>query len=242
MARPHPTTPHWSNRLLKRPPAWVVHWPAPSRSESALARPEQFFNKRRQHETHCISEADRKAGRRCGPFTAGTGRPGPRQLPQQTHPLRGAPPARWPDRPDGSPAADRIADPPGRDGDRRQQGRSGRQPGQRRCGQTGPGRRPHAVAGGERADGGEHHPVSQLAVTSAKRSPTLPNIPTMAEAGVPGYEFTGWHGIAVRAGTPPAVVDKLNSTLNAIFMDPEFHKKWEALGTPVVGGTAVQFG
>jgi tripartite-type tricarboxylate transporter receptor subunit TctC len=80
-----------------------------------------------------------------------------------------------------------------------------------------------------------------LAVTSAKRSPQLPNVPTMAEAGVPGYEFTGWHGIAVRAGTPKPIVDKLNATLNTIFNEPEFHKKWEALGTPVVGGTAAQF-
>ena len=81
-----------------------------------------------------------------------------------------------------------------------------------------------------------------LAVTSAKRSPQLPNVPTMAEAGVPGYEFTGWHGIAVRAGTPKPIIDKLNATLNAIFNEPEFHKKWENLGTPVVGGTAAQFG
>ena len=81
-----------------------------------------------------------------------------------------------------------------------------------------------------------------LAVTSAKRSPLLPNVPTMAEAGVSGYEFTGWHGIAVRAGTPAPIIDKLNSTLNAIFKEPEFHKKWEALGTPVVAGTAAQFG
>jgi tripartite-type tricarboxylate transporter receptor subunit TctC len=81
-----------------------------------------------------------------------------------------------------------------------------------------------------------------LAVTSAKRSPQLPNVPTMAEAGVPGYEFTGWHGIAVRASTPKPVIDKLNATLNAIFNDTEFHKKWENIGTPVVGGTAAQFG
>ena len=81
-----------------------------------------------------------------------------------------------------------------------------------------------------------------LAVTSLKRSPALPNVPTMAEAGVPGYEITGWHGIAVRAGTPPAVLEKLNNTFNAIFKEPEFRKKWEALGTPVVGGTAAQFG
>lgn len=81
-----------------------------------------------------------------------------------------------------------------------------------------------------------------LAVTSAKRSAQLPNVPTMAEAGVTGYEFTAWHGIAMRAGTSPAIVEKLNSTLNAIFKEPEFRKKWEAIGTPVVAGTAAQFG
>ncbi len=81
-----------------------------------------------------------------------------------------------------------------------------------------------------------------LAVTSLKRSPSLPNVPTMAEAGVPGYEITGWHGIAVRAGTPAPVLEKLNTTFNAIFKEPEFRKKWEALGTPVVAGTAAQFG
>ena len=84
--------------------------------------------------------------------------------------------------------------------------------------------------------------LNALAVTSAKRSPSLPNVPTMAEAGVTGYEFVGWHGIAVRAGTPAPVIDKLNSTLNAIFNEPAFYKKWEALGTPVVGGTAAAFG
>lgn len=81
-----------------------------------------------------------------------------------------------------------------------------------------------------------------LAVTSAKRSPQLPNVPTMAEAGVTGYEFTAWHGIAVRAGTPAPIIDKLNATLNAIFKEPEFRKKWEAIGTPVVAGSAAQFG
>ena len=81
-----------------------------------------------------------------------------------------------------------------------------------------------------------------LAVTSAQRSPALPNVPTMAEAGLPGFETTAWHGIAVRAGTPEATIAVLNSTLNAIFKDPAFRKKWEALGTPVVAGTAEQFG
>ncbi|MFM7026607.1 MAG: Bug family tripartite tricarboxylate transporter substrate binding protein [Limnohabitans sp.] len=81
-----------------------------------------------------------------------------------------------------------------------------------------------------------------LAVTSARRAPQLPNVPTMAEAGVTGYEFGAWHGIAVRAGTPQAVIDKLNSTLNAIFREPEFRTRWEAIGTPVVAGSAAAFG
>jgi tripartite-type tricarboxylate transporter receptor subunit TctC len=81
-----------------------------------------------------------------------------------------------------------------------------------------------------------------LAVTSAKRSPQLPNVPTMAEAGVTGYEFGAWHGIAVRAGTPQPIIDKLNGTLNAIFKEPEFRTKWEAIGTPVVAGSAAAFG
>ena len=81
-----------------------------------------------------------------------------------------------------------------------------------------------------------------LAVTSAKRTPQLPQVPTMAEAGVTGYEFGAWHGIAVRAGTPAPIIDKLNNTLNAIFKEPDFRAKWEAIGTPVVAGSAAAFG
>jgi tripartite-type tricarboxylate transporter receptor subunit TctC len=81
-----------------------------------------------------------------------------------------------------------------------------------------------------------------LAVTTSKRSPNLPKVPTMAEAGLPNYEVTAWHGIAVRAGTPEVIVNKLNVTLNAIFKDVAFRKKWEALGTPVVAGTPAEFG
>ena len=80
------------------------------------------------------------------------------------------------------------------------------------------------------------------AVTSARRSPELPNVPTLAEAGLPGFELTAWHGVAVRTGTPQPIVDKLNAAFIAIFKDPAFRKKWEALGTPVVAGTAAQFG
>ena len=81
-----------------------------------------------------------------------------------------------------------------------------------------------------------------LAVTSPQRSPNLPNVPTLAELGLSNFDSTAWHGIAVRAGTPEAIVKKLNTTLLAIFKDPAFRKKWEALGTPVVAGTPEQFG
>ena len=81
-----------------------------------------------------------------------------------------------------------------------------------------------------------------LAVTSAQRSPLLPNVPTMAEAGLPNVEITAWHGIAVRAGTPRPIIDRLNAAVNDAFRNPAFRKKWEELGTPVVGGTPEQFG
>ena len=81
-----------------------------------------------------------------------------------------------------------------------------------------------------------------IAVTSAQRSPSLAEVPTMAEAGLSGFETTAWHGIAVRAGTPAPVVAKLNATLREIFKDAEFRKKWEAIGSPVVAGSAEDFG
>lgn len=87
--------------------------------------------------------------------------------------------------------------------------------------------------------GGKLHP---LAVTSAKRSPQLPNVPTMAEAGLPGFETTAWHGVAVRAGTPAPIIAKLNAAFLDTFKDPAFRARWEAIGTPVVAGTPEQFG
>ena len=81
-----------------------------------------------------------------------------------------------------------------------------------------------------------------LAVTTARRSPVLPDVPTMAEAGLPGYDISGWHGIAVPAATPKPIVTQLNKAINEIFADPEFKKRWEELGTPIVGGTPEAFG
>lgn len=81
-----------------------------------------------------------------------------------------------------------------------------------------------------------------LAVTTATRSPALPDVPTMAEAGLPGYSISGWHGIVAPAATPKPVVSKLNQAINEIFADPGFKKRWEELGSPIVGGTPEAFG
>ena len=82
------------------------------------------------------------------------------------------------------------------------------------------------------------HPI---AVTTATRSPALPNVPTMDEAGLKGFDYFAWHGIAVPAKTPVAVIDKLNKTLLEIFNDPDFRKKWEGIGSEIVAGTPQQF-
>ena len=84
--------------------------------------------------------------------------------------------------------------------------------------------------------------LKPIAVTSARRSPALPQVPTMAEAGLPSFETTAWHGIAVRAGTPAPIIARLNATFLDIFKEPAFREKWEAIGTPVVAGTPEAFG
>ncbi len=64
--------------------------------------------------------------------------------------------------------------------------------------------------------------VKALAVSSAKRSPLLPNVPTLAEAGLDGYPGQGWWGLAVPKGTPPAIVNKINAIFVKLYKDPKF--------------------
>lgn len=79
---------------------------------------------------------------------------------------------------------------------------------------------PHVKAGRLRTFG----------VTSTKRAPTLPEVPTIAEAGMPGYEFTTWYGILVPAGTPRAVIQKLHSTTVGLLNTPELKQRYAAIG------------
>jgi tripartite-type tricarboxylate transporter receptor subunit TctC len=74
-----------------------------------------------------------------------------------------------------------------------------------------------------------------LAITSAQRNPAAPDIPTLGEAGVPGYEVTSWYGMYVPAGTPPAVVARLNADISKVLALPDV-KAWIEAQAGVAGG------
>jgi tripartite-type tricarboxylate transporter receptor subunit TctC len=69
-----------------------------------------------------------------------------------------------------------------------------------------------------------------LAVASAARLALLPNVPTAIESGVPGYEVTGWNGVAVPAKTPRAIVERLNREITAAVNDPQIRQRFQELG------------
>ncbi len=83
--------------------------------------------------------------------------------------------------------------------------------------------------------------VRALAVTTLKRSAVLPNIPTMDEAGLPGFEATTWHGLVAPAGTPKPIIDALHRATIETLKDPGVQAKLAALGVDIVGGTPDEF-
>ena len=80
--------------------------------------------------------------------------------------------------------------------------------------------------------------VRPIAFTSVPPSPVLPGIPTIAESGLPDYRADNWFGIGTPAGTPQAIVDRLNAEVNKIVKDKEFAEKLVSLGFQPVGGSA----
>jgi tripartite-type tricarboxylate transporter receptor subunit TctC len=77
--------------------------------------------------------------------------------------------------------------------------------------------------------------VRAIATTGRQRSEVLPDVPTVSESGVPGYEATIWVGLMAPKGTPKAVIDKLNDTLNAALRQPELKQQWSRQGaTPLI--------
>lgn len=83
--------------------------------------------------------------------------------------------------------------------------------------------------------------IKALAITGNVRSATIPEIPTMAEAGLKNYAAVGWQGVMVPAGTPAAIVARLNSEINKALKDVGLRDRLSAQGLEVVGGTAQQF-
>ena len=83
--------------------------------------------------------------------------------------------------------------------------------------------------------------VKAVAVTSAKRSAQLPDVPTLAESGVPGFDVSSWQALYLPAGTPLAIVAKLNAEVQKIVAQPEVKAKMESLGLEYAPNTPAQF-
>jgi len=90
---------------------------------------------------------------------------------------------------------------------------------------------PHVKAGRLRA----------LAVTTLKRVPGVPELPTLAESGVSGYENSSWTGVGVPARTSAAIVRRLNAELGAVLQMPDIQERHTAAGSLITGGTPEQF-
>jgi len=80
-----------------------------------------------------------------------------------------------------------------------------------------------------------------LGVGSAQRSPYLPNVPTIAEQGLPGFEAIGWIGLAAPAATPSAILDKLNAEVRRVMALPETREKLRTLSFNPAEGTREEF-
>ena len=83
--------------------------------------------------------------------------------------------------------------------------------------------------------------LKAIAVTSGKRSPALPNVPTIAESGVAGYEASSWFGVLVPAGTPKEIVDKLSQAIAKALRTPEMKDRLAGQGAEAIGNTPEQF-
>jgi tripartite-type tricarboxylate transporter receptor subunit TctC len=80
-----------------------------------------------------------------------------------------------------------------------------------------------------------------IGISGARRSPLMPELPTVAEAGVRGFEVTGWYGVFVPARTPPPIVAKLNADIVRILKLPDVSERFAAEGAELVGNTPAQF-
>jgi len=89
---------------------------------------------------------------------------------------------------------------------------------------------PHVQAGRLRA----------IAITSTQRSPLLPDVPTVAESGFPGFDVQSWFGLAAPAGTPRPVIDRVNTALNQVLAEPDMRRRLQEMAATPVPGTPEQ--
>ena len=83
--------------------------------------------------------------------------------------------------------------------------------------------------------------LKAIAVLGSKRSSLLPDVPTIAESGVRGYEFSNWFGLVAPAQTPPAIISKLNKDVVNVLAQPELRTQLEKMGATVIANTPAQF-
>jgi tripartite-type tricarboxylate transporter receptor subunit TctC len=83
--------------------------------------------------------------------------------------------------------------------------------------------------------------LNAMAVLGSRRSPLLPQTPTVAESGVPGYELTNWFGLVVPSATPRELVTRLYSDVAKVLAQPDVRDKLQAMGADVIGSTPDQF-
>lgn len=79
--------------------------------------------------------------------------------------------------------------------------------------------------------------IRALGVTSTTRNPSLPDVPTIAETGVPGYASVPWYTISTAKGVPAEIVNRLNAEINVALKEPDLAQRWETLGVLPLGGT-----
>lgn len=83
--------------------------------------------------------------------------------------------------------------------------------------------------------------LKALGITSLKRSPLLPDVPTVAEQGYPGFEVLGWYGLFAPAGTPPAVLERLSQDFRAVLRSDKMRATLESQGGPAIASTPAEF-
>ena len=83
--------------------------------------------------------------------------------------------------------------------------------------------------------------VKALAVTSTKRSPAVPELPTMQEAGMKDFDSQGWFGLLAPTNTPPAMIDRINVEINRILSTADFKERLQKVGADGIGGTVSDF-